>query len=208
MGLPVGVTVHYPQRWGQLPSDSALRVWDGGTLRDFNEWQQIKSSYDTNVLDGLQRKLAVEGSPGKYPIWWKRTDDEFGLIGLPYYPRLWETYVRRWVYKNSHKRAHPITEQQKTTAAAILKDCQADAFPIFKRIDKQLSAHEANLTKAALTDADRKAIEARRDKLTEPITIIFNMRLKPRLENLLDEKQRAERKLLEAPTARPAIQAR
>lgn len=204
MAMPIGVNLHFPQAWGGLPDPKAVRIWDGESICVQDEWEQIRQNYDTGVIRSLQNKMLAEGSPGRFPRWWKNGGESFGLEGLTYQPALWEVYVRRWIYRNSYKFEHPITKQQKTSAAAILKDCQSDAYPLFQRINRELSLLDAELAGPRVKDEDRKVLRERRDKLTEPISLIFDTRLRPRLNNLLDGTQRAERNLLERASSKPA----
>ncbi len=197
LGLPVGVSLHSTQMWGTLPDLNAVKIWDGNAIRDYQEWQKVKGEYDTSQIESLKQRRTTHGPAGNYPSWWRK-GETLGLEGLNYNPALWETYVRRWVYSNSHKRQFPITDIQRTNAAAILKSCQNDAFPVFKRIEKELSKLEAELAKPGISEEVRVAGKAKRDRLVEPITMIFNTRLKPRLENLRDEKQLGEHKTLNA----------
>lgn len=201
MDIPVGTMIGGPPEEGQGRGLSNLSVWDGGKLRGNFEWQWIKKRFDTRRHDEYERRRPRFGA---YPSWWDQDDETFGLTGVSHHPHQWDAYVRRWIYKNSHDREHPIRDRQKIEAAEILNGCKTEGHAIFGRIERQLAELEADLAKPALADAERRDIESRRDRLVEPIITVFCERLKPGLEKLLDEKQRGERDQSESATSEPA----
>ena len=189
LGMPAGVMVHSPKRWGTTPGPVSTKRWDGKQLRDWNDWEQTKDAYDHSEFDRLEKLMATRGQPGAYPAWWYDDTGMMGLEGLPYRPGLWEDYVRRWLMKREHKAKHPIGSKQRTAAASILKDCQDRAFPIFQRVEKELTQIEGELAKKSIDAKARAAAECKRSGLTSPITELFEKSLKPRLEALLDSDQ-------------------
>jgi len=172
---------------------SRIKVWNGEAISDPDVfWQEVQAGlrepgplfkqlqqrgyWDSPYLsDAERRRLAVEAA--------KRYVEH----GVRDYKLLWRQYVNQFIQR------YKLDAEQAQKAFVILAECEDRAEPIAQRIERRFAELARELKKAAQrSDSDR--IRQLRDamaKLKEPITQIFERRLKPGLEKLPRRSQRA-----------------
>ena len=102
----------------------------------------------------------------------------------------WEAYTRDFITR------HQLNDEQAQKAWNICAACQEQARAYvasrradFEELDQQMASARAS---GSLTDPpSMQKLESRREKLMQPVTRVFDERLKPRLDRIPTRKQRA-----------------
>lgn len=104
----------------------------------------------------------------------------------------WDQYTRQFIQR------FQLDEPQTAKAETILKDCKEQASRYVRTKQSQIKAldeREAKLREGppdASKQKDIQAVQQEKNKLFEPLTLIFEKQLKPRLDRLPTAKQRRE----------------
>jgi len=178
-----------------------VRMWDGHTAISPEDYfkgveeGRIDNSRYKAFLDDVKKGKGQGRTPKTYDL------ETLGLAGAAYEPGLWEEFVRRFIFR------HRLNLDQTRQAWRIHKECQGQAYEYMQKHRKefddlekdtgdarQIEAKDPKATNQASTSQPAhavKAIEKQRERLLGPVQMIFDRKLKPRLERLLTPEQQA-----------------
>ncbi|HPF38304.1 MAG TPA: hypothetical protein P5081_09725 [Phycisphaerae bacterium] len=117
-----------------------VRYMGGGETMSNDDWRAMDTS---SFYPELRAYLEFQRNIGlnRFPKWWEREAEDFGLSGVSINPDLWEAYVRRWIVKHSDIQVShsgmtksKLKPEQIAAAWAILEDSRRHAAPILRRM--------------------------------------------------------------------------
>lgn len=200
IGVETGTFVTYENR-----KENAMGYWDGEKIASAAEFRERINSGELAVGPNTARALALEkvgkqfdsGAP-KYALTTDENNEPRYIFQWQSYETEWEAYTRRFIAR------YKLDEEQSQKAWAICNDCQergrayvAKRKPVLEEIDKRLRKLASAATEEAA--AQRQRLENEKAHNLEPLTMIFEEQLKPRLDKLPTRAQRRAAEFESAP---------
>lgn len=162
--VPSGAHVlsRFDPQTGESEQRTVRYMGDGLTITN-EDWSSIDTEPYYPQLTAYWDSQRSIGS-NRFPDWWGRDTEDFGLAGASIHPDLWEAYVRRWITRHAdvHTSNGSLTKskldpEQIAAAWAILADCRRHADPTLQRMAEVTSGVEKAGAAPGIVPIDVKA---------------------------------------------------